>query len=82
MNLPQLPQDQANHYLYGSACAVVGAPVAQALGLDCRLGAIAAAAAAGVAKEVYDRVSKKGTPDHRDAIATAAGALPVVLALI
>ena len=82
MNLPQLPQDKANHYIYGSAAAVVGAHVAMQLGIDPRLGAVGTAAAFGFAKEAYDRLTKKGTPDLNDAIATAAGATPVVLALL
>jgi hypothetical protein len=81
MKLPQLPQDQANHYIYGSIAAVVGAYIAQAFGVDRWLGAVAFAAALGFAKEAYDRLSKKGTPDLNDAIVTAAGALPVVLVL-
>ena len=82
MSLPQLPQDKANHYIYGSAAAVVGQYVTAQLGVDSRLGAVVFAALVGFGKELYDHVSKKGTVDMNDAIATAAGALPVVLALL
>lgn len=82
MNLPQLPADKANHFLYGCAIAVAGAFAALQAGLDPRMGAIAAAAGFGVGKEVYDKVSKKGTPDVVDAVVTAAGAAPVVLGFL
>lgn len=65
--LPQLPQDKANHVLYG---------LAGFLGVGLVFGAVAGvifAALIGAAKEVYDRVTKKGTPDVLDFVATAAG---------
>jgi len=65
--IPQLPQDKANHALYGLAIFI-------AFGFA--FGAIAGLVAAtliGAAKEVYDRVSKKGCPDVFDLVATAAG---------
>tara|TARA_R110000868_G_scaffold112176_5_gene302320 strand:+ start:10751 stop:11005 length:255 start_codon:yes stop_codon:yes gene_type:complete len=65
--LPQLPQDKANHFIYGLAIFI-------AFGFA--FGAVAglvAAALIGAAKEVYDKVSGKGCPDALDFVATAAG---------
>lgn len=77
MNLPQLPQDKANHALY---CAVIctllmfvlPAPTAAGITL-----------AGGVAKElIYDWHLKRGTPDLTDMVANVAGvAVPVFAAL-
>lgn len=65
--MPQLPQDKANHFIYG----LVGF-----LGVGLIFGMVAGilfSAIIGAAKEVYDRVTKKGTPDVLDFVATAAG---------
>lgn len=78
-HLPQLPQDKANHLLYGCAASVVGGLVAIHTGFDPRIGMAAAAAAVGVGKEVWDKLSKLGDPSAADAIATACGAIPVVI---
>lgn len=77
-NLPQLPADKANHVLYGCALAFAGALVAQAIGSDPRTGAAVAAAGIGVAKELVDPFLFGGHRDVLDAIATAAGAAPVI----
>ena len=67
--LPQLPQDKANHFIYGLVIFfVVG------FGTDAVTG-MAAAVLFGAAKEVYDRVSKKGCPETLDFLATAAGGI-------
>ena len=67
--LPQLPADKANHALYGIgmfiALALVVAPG----------GALAGVIVAGVAKEVYDKLTASGTPDPWDAVATSAGGI-------
>lgn len=76
-SLPQLPQDKANHALYGSAAAIVGAAIGHQVGLDVRLGAAIAACAVGVLKEVADHFLG-GDVSAADAIATACGAIPVV----
>ncbi len=65
--MPQLPQDKANHALYGLAIFIA---VGFVFGAVAGLGA---ATLIGAAKEVYDRVSKKGCPDAFDFVATAAG---------
>lgn len=67
MNLPQLPQDKANHFIYGQLIFLVVAVVFGSF-----LGILATAVAA-VGKEVYDKVSKTGTKDWNDALATLAG---------
>lgn len=85
--LPQLAQDKANHHIYGEVAAAVGAvvlpPIARLLGyeLDRRAAAAIAAAVIGVAKEVVDKVTGKGTPSFADFVATASGALPVIAGL-
>lgn len=65
--MPLIPQDKANHFIYGLAIFL-------AVGLA--FGAIPGLAAAiliGAAKEIYDRVSGKGTPDVYDFVATVVG---------
>jgi hypothetical protein len=65
--MPQLPQDKANHFIYGLAIFLV-----MGFAIDAVAG-VGAAALFGAAKEVYDRVSKKGCPEAMDFLATAAG---------
>lgn len=74
MNLPQLDHDKANHFVYGAVLAGIGA-------LHSVLAGAALCAVFAIGKEVYDRVSKRGTPDPNDALATLAGALPVLVPL-
>jgi len=89
MTLPMLPQDKANHFVYGLAIAIVAAYAAMVvLGWSHQQGkwvGVVAAAAFGVAKEGFDYVMNKrsaaagGPPVHTvdgmDALATAAGGL-------
>lgn len=70
--LPLIPTDKANHIVYGSALACAG------LSAHSPLAGLIVAATFAVGKEVCDLVSKKGTPDPMDAIATVAGGLLVV----
>lgn len=81
-----LPQDKANHFLYGTLAAT-----AWALGAiyapmwfpqHPANAAIAASLTLGVGKELLDRFSGKGTPDPMDAIATALGGAPIALVCI
>lgn len=81
MKLPMLAHDKANHYVYGTAAAVIGAHAAGFFGADMRVGAVAAAMAVAGAKELYDYTSKKGTPSSGDWLATVLGAVPVILVL-
>lgn len=73
MKLPQLPADKANHFLYGALIAALGSVAASPL--------VGAGLCVGfaVAKEVADRVTKKGNPELADALATVAGGAAVVL---
>lgn len=81
MELPQLPQDKANHALYGAViCLVVGGFLGTNWGL-------LAALVAGVGKEVLDYVLNKRAgvaAQHdvsiEDAFATFAGGVLVFLA--
>ena len=80
--LPLIPPDKALHFIYGAAAACAGCVIAHLAGLPPLYAAPLAAAAVGVGKEVYDRVTRKGTPDALDAVATALGAVPVVVGLL
>jgi len=68
--MPQLPQDKANHVIYGLALfivglLIVGSPLAGMI--LCVVGAIA--------KELSDKWIIKGTPEVQDFLATVAGGL-------
>lgn len=65
-----VPQDKANHFLYG---AVISASVSRVTG-DRVLG-LGAAVAFALGKEIYDTLSGKGAPDVRDAMWTVLGGL-------
>jgi hypothetical protein len=69
MNLPQLPQDKANHVVYGIAVYLAVAPVFGGL---YAIGAVVAVAAL---KELIDWAGGKGTPELLDFLATVAGGL-------
>lgn len=74
MKIPQLAQDKANHLVYGAALASLGAFHSVAAGaVLCTVPA--------VAKEVRDLLSRKGTADVWDAIATIAGGVLVLAPL-
>ncbi len=65
--LPIIPQDKANHFIYGLAIFLA---VGLAFGA---IPGLVAAVLIGAAKEIYDRVSGKGTPDVYDFVATVVG---------
>lgn len=69
--IPVLPEDKANHFVYGSLVAFIG------LFFD-PLPAAAMVLLVGFGKELYDLVSGRGTPDGTDALATVAGGAVVV----
>lgn len=77
--LPLIPQDKANHAVYGSVLCAVGVLAAQALGFPPFWG-IALPVVIGAAKEARDRMGY-GTPDIMDFAWTVAGALPVLAVL-
>lgn len=80
--LPSLPQDKANHALYGNALFAVGALLASFVGLPAVAGGVSLTSAAALLKEAYDKASGKGTPDRWDVVATIAGALPPAALLL
>lgn len=91
--MPSLPQDKANHVIYGLAIALtVFALLRLALVPHAEYAALLAAAAVGLAKEVADAwVNYQATGNWRkgphgveglDAAATAAGGLAVFLTAI
>lgn len=73
MKLPQLSQDKANHFVYG---AVIACLVDMAFG-PVLAGMTVIAIAAG--KELFDYLSKKGTPDNWDFFATVLGGVITLL---
>lgn len=96
MNLPMIPQDKANHAIYGAAIFLVTAllaahaPIHLALS-PAQLGLLAAAAG-GAAKELSDylinrRLARAGLPpthgvEFLDAAATAGGGAVCYLATV
>lgn len=68
-----IPVDKANHFIAGALIYCIASlfltPIV----------ALAPVTIIGAAKEVYDKYSKKGTPDIIDFLYTVAGALPVLL---
>lgn len=79
--LPLLPQDKANHVVYGAviaALSLVGGTIFRAPMLPFALIALAAVVAVAILKELVDRRSTNHTPDAMDAVATIAGGLVVV----
>lgn len=76
--LPVIPADKANHFTYGAVIGAVATILAITLDLPYLFAySVVGAAVMGVLKEVYDKVSKKGTPSIADAIVTALGGVPV-----
>lgn len=92
MSLPLIPQDKANHFVYGAAIAVAAGLVASQLGLQVIVYSIGAAAILGAVKEALDyyqnwRAKKAGlTPMHgvefMDFAATALGGCAVNVLLM
>lgn len=68
----KIQQDKKKHFVAGYAITIV---VSILLGYI--VGALASIVA-GVGKEVYDKVSGKGTPELLDVVATATGAVAAV----
>jgi hypothetical protein len=90
MPLPQLPQDKANHVIYGAAIAVVGSGIELSAGgpplTAVVIGAVAAAVF-GALKELYDAQHRDiHTPEMADFVATTAGGLlvcvPTILSMV
>jgi hypothetical protein len=74
--MTMIPVDKANHFIAGTIIYCLASlfltPII----------ALAPVVIIGAAKEVYDKYSKKGTPDVVDLLYTVAGALPVLLTSI
>jgi hypothetical protein len=73
-----IPVDKIKHFLAGSISSISTAP---ALIYNDRsvYWAVLSAVIIGAAKEIYDKVSKKGTPDLWDFIATSLGGIVVAI---
>ncbi|HNB05743.1 MAG TPA: hypothetical protein PKV97_07420 [Thauera aminoaromatica] len=70
MQLPMIPQDKANHAIYGGAIALVAAAIAHVAGArewQAQI-ALGAACAAGVAKEVADYIVARRQRANGDAV--------------
>lgn len=91
MKLPMIPQDKANHALYGAAVYVLARAVASFFAPEyASVLGLVASAAFGLGKEVVDfwlnrQAAQKGqraphTPMPADALATAAGGFLCYLA--
>lgn len=76
--IPVIPHDKANHALYGYVIYTVGSFAGRFVGQPVPAG-LAMTAVFALGKEVYDKVSGKGTPDKMDFVATMAGAVPAAL---
>jgi hypothetical protein len=74
--LPLIPQDKANHYIYGLWLVLAVTPMS-----DPVTAMIVCGVVAGV-KEFRDHVTKKGTPDMFDFLWTLAGGLTVTIARV
>lgn len=87
--MPSLPQDKANHFLYGALIAKTILLAAPLVGYDPQASALIGVAAIAVLKEASDALINKratGDPMHGphgvellDAVATFTGALVVAL---
>ena len=77
MTLPLIPQDKANHYIYGNLIFLVVfvlSSLVVSAGLAASL-ALFAVAVAGIGKEIYDSITGTGTPEVMDAVYTITGGL-------
>ena len=72
MNIPQFRPDGAQHLSYGVVLYVIGR-------LHSREAGLALSWIFGVAKEIYDKVTGKGTPDWTDILYTVT--IPTILYL-
>lgn len=73
--------DKFGHLIVGALIAGFGAAFAFLTGLSMPLVALIGSVAAGVAKEAYDYISGKGTPEVADFVFTMIGGLLVTIAV-
>jgi hypothetical protein len=76
MKLPLVPQDKANHYIYGSVIYFI-----TSLCLSPILSLIVVLLIAFL-KELYDYKTKKGTPEVMDIVWTMIGGLTIMVTQI
>lgn len=87
MKAPMLRHDLANHFIYGSFVFSITAAISLlVLGSKYMLVSLFVGAfvtcVVAVGKELRDYISKQGTPDTGDIVATVAGAIPPAIILI
>lgn len=81
--LPLIPQDKANHIVYGAVIFAAAYALFTFAGLPALPIAAGMVVIAAVAKEMWDRAHKEThTPDPLDALATIAGGVVVALPLL
>lgn len=81
--LPIIPQDKANHIVYGSVIFTAAYVIFGFAGLPALPIAAGAVVVLAVAKEIYDRAHRAThTPDPMDALATIAGGALAALPLL
>lgn len=73
MKLPMIPQDKANHFIYGFVIFILSNLILNAYF------ALAIVFCFAAGKEVYDKVSGKGTPEILDFVATLIPAIILTL---
>lgn len=74
MKLPLIELDKANHFIYGNILALIFS-----LFLSIEISLLAVFAVAN-GKEIYDKVSGKGTLDIMDVVWTMFGAITIFIA--
>lgn len=78
LKLPVIPGDKYAHFSWGVIIATITTGAAMYLGINCISAAIVSTTVIGIAKEIYDG-DTKGSSDVYDAVATSAGAIPIVI---
>lgn len=79
MKLPVLDQDKANHAFYGAYIYLAGALASVHAGTPELLTGLLTVSVVAIGKEIYDKVSHKGTSDAWDAFYTVLGAVPCMV---
>ena len=76
MKLPLIAQDKANHFIYGCIICFLSGLVFNPIN------SILITFLIALSKEIYDKLSKKGTPEILDIIYTIIGGLIIFLTKI
>jgi len=77
MKLPQIPQDKANHFIYGTLICFISS-----LFLHNPIISLGITIVVGASKEIYDKISGKGNPEILDLVFTVLGGLIIFLTQI